>query len=162
MQYLSQNNAVSGVLIVMKYIKIKLGENFERSQSGKPLEEMFQSINPMFCLSQRTWKPQMDILETRDKIMIQAEIAGVEKDDIAIEVSNKAVKISGARSRTPLEESATYRLAEIQFGRFERIIYLPSLIDTNKAAASFSNGFLEITLAKFPVNRLHRIKLSYR
>ena len=146
----------------MEYIKIKFGEDFGRSQSGKPLEEMFQSINPMFCLSQRTWKPQMDILETRDNIIIQAEIAGVEKDDIAIEVSNKAVKISGARGRTPPEESATYRLAEIQFGRFERIIYLPSLIDTNNVSALFSNGFLEISLAKFPVNRLHRIKLSYR
>ena len=147
----------------MEYIKIRFGEDFGTSQSGrKHLEEMFQSINPMFCLSQRTWKPQMDILETRTEIIIHAEIAGVEKDDIAIEVSNKAVKISGSRDSTPHDGSATYRLAEIQFGKFERIIYLPSLIDTNKVSASFSNGFLKITLAKFPVNRLHRIKLSYR
>ena len=147
----------------MEYIKIRFGEDFGISKSGKkPLEEMFQSINPMFCLSQRTWKPQMDILETRSEIIIQAEISGVEKDNIAIEVSNKAVKISGSRDRTPPDESATYRLAEIQFGKFERIIYLPSLIDTDKVSASFSNGFLEITLAKFSVNRLHRIKLSYR
>lgn len=123
---------------------------------------MFQSINPMFCVSQRIWKPQMDIFETKSKIIIQAEIAGVEKDDIAIEVSNKAVKVSGIRGRTPPEETATYRLAEIQFGKFERILYLPTLIDTKSVSASYYNGFLEIVLTKLPPERLQRVKLSYR
>jgi HSP20 family protein len=54
-------------------------------QKEKSFEEMFQSINPMFCLSRRIWKPQMDIFETRREIVIQAEIAGVRKEDIVIE-----------------------------------------------------------------------------
>ncbi|MFH1153742.1 MAG: Hsp20/alpha crystallin family protein [Pseudomonadota bacterium] len=147
----------------MDYIEIRFGEDLEKPSSrDKSLSDMFQSINPMFCLSQRVWKPQMDIFETRTTIIIQAEIAGVEKDDITIEVSNKAVRVSGNRSRTPPEETATYRLAEIQFGRFERILYLPSLIDTQKVSASYSNGFLEIVLAKFPLDRTKRIELSYK
>jgi HSP20 family protein len=146
-----------------EYIEIRFGENFERRATGeKPLEEMFQSINPMFCLSQRIWRPQMDIYETRNSIIIQAEIAGVEKDDISIEVNSKAVKVSGVRGRTPPEESATYKLAEIQFGRFERVLYLPTLIDIERVRASFFNGFLEIKLAKFPIDSSQRIKLSYR
>ena len=146
-----------------EYIEIRFGENFERRTTGeKPLEEMFQSINPMFCLSQRIWRPQMDIYETRNSIIIQAEIAGVEKDDISIEVNSKAVKVSGVRGRTPPEESATYRLAEIQYGRFERVLYLPTLIDIERVQASFFNGFLEIKLAKFPIDSSQRIKLSYR
>lgn len=148
---------------MMEYIKIQFGESFERQcKIEKPLEEMFQSMNPMFCLSKPIWKPQMDIYETKKGIIIQAEIAGVEKDDINIEVSSKAVKISGIRAIKPPEETANYRLAEIQFGRFERILYLPTLIDIEKVSASFFNGFLEISLAKFPMDRSQRIKLSYR
>jgi len=147
----------------MEYIEIRFGEDFDSLSKGKkPLEEMFQSINPMFCLSQRIWKPQMDIFENRTYIIIQAEIAGVEKDDIAIEVTNKAVKVSGVRGRTPPEGDTTYRLAEIQFGRFERVLYLPSLIDTENVSASFSNGFLEIKLAKLVLDHSQKIKLTYK
>ncbi len=148
---------------MMEQIKIQVGDNFERQcKIDKPLEEMFQSMNPMFCLSQRVWKPQMDIYETRNHIIIHAEIAGVEKDDISIEVNSKAVKIAGVRSIKPPEESANYRLAEIQFGRFERVLYLPNPIDIEKVSACFFNGFLEIKLAKFPMDRSQRIKLAYR
>lgn len=147
----------------MDYIEIRFGEDLDRpSSSEKPIHDMFQSINPIFCLSQRVWKPQMDIFETRTTIIIQAEIAGVDKDDIAIEVSNKAVRVSGTRGRIPPEETATYRLAEIQFGRFERVLYLPSLIDTQQVSASYANGFLEIKLGKAPVDKMKNVKLSYK
>ncbi len=133
----------------MDFIEIRLGDDFEtHSRGDKPFQEMFQSINPIFCLSKRVWKPQMDIFETRNSIIIHAEIAGVDKDNILIEVSAKAVKISGKRSSTQPESAATYRLAEIQFGDFERVLYLPSMIDTESVSASFLNGFLEIKMEK--------------
>ncbi len=147
----------------MEYIEIHFGEDLERSsREEKPDHDMFHSINPMFCLAKRLWKPQMDIFETRTHIIIQAEIAGVEKEDISIEVTNKAVKISGNRCRTPPPGPATYRLAEIQYGEFERILYLPTLIDPDRVSASFSNGFLELNLAKIkiPVQKPHKIELS--
>ncbi len=133
----------------MKHIEIRLGDNIEtHATEEKSFEEMFQSVNPMFCFSKRVWKPQMDIYETRSEIIIQAEIAGVDKEDIVIEVSNKAVKISGDRKSNHPDRTATYRLAEIQFGQFERVLYLPSVIDVEKVTATFANGFLELTLGK--------------
>lgn len=147
----------------MEYLEIIFGEDFERSSRGeKGGQDMFESINPMFCLAKRTWKPQMDILESRHQITIQAEISGVEKDDITIQVSSKAVKISGSRCRKPPERPATFRLAEIQFGRFERVLYLPSLIDVKKVTASYENGFLEIVLEKLPVERTSTVEVTYR
>jgi HSP20 family protein len=144
----------------MEYIEIHFGEDFDRSSKGeKSTPDMF-SMNPMFCLTKRIWKPQMDMLETQSEIIIQAEIAGVEKDDISIEVTNKAVKISGTRCRKPPHAPATYRLAEVQFGPFERILYLPSLINTEKVTAAFYNGFLELTLAKLPIQKPQKIELS--
>ncbi|MCD4674564.1 MAG: Hsp20/alpha crystallin family protein [Desulfobacula sp.] len=133
----------------MKHIEIRFGDNIETQASKeKSFEEMFQSVNPMFCFSKRIWKPQMDIFETRNKIIIQAEIAGVRKEDIVIEVSNKAVKITGSRKSNHPDRTATYRLAEIQFGQFGRVLYLPSVIDVEKVSATFSNGFLELSFGK--------------
>lgn len=133
----------------MKHIEIRFGENIEtHAAKEKSFEELFQSVNPMFSFSQQVWKPQMDIFETRNEIIIQAEIAGVKKRDIVIEISNKAVKISGNRASSHLERTATYRLAEIQFGRFERVLYLPNVIDVEKVSATFVNGFLELKLGK--------------
>lgn len=146
----------------MKHIEIRFGSNIEtRATDDKSFEDMFQSVSPMFCLSQRIWKPQMDIFETRHEIRIQAEIAGVEKEDIVIEVSPKAVKITGTRKCRQLEPTATYRLAEIQFGRFERVLYLPTIIDVEKTSAEFSNGFLEISLGKLHTDDKRNITIDF-
>ena len=133
----------------MEHIEIRFGDHIETpATEEKSFEEMFQSVNPMFCFSKRVWKPQMDIFETRDEIIIQAEMAGVRQEDMVIELSNKAVKISGTRKSSQPDPTATYRLAEIQFGQFERVLYLPSVIDVERVSASFSSGFLELKLGK--------------
>lgn len=135
----------------MEQIKIRFGNHIETpTTEEKSFEEMFQSVNPMFCFSKRVWRPQMDIFETRDEIIIQAEMAGVRQENMIIELSNKAVKISGVRKSSQPDPTATYRLAEIQFGRFERVLYLPNDIDLEKVSASYANGFLELKLGKQP------------
>ncbi len=141
----------------MKHIEIRFGDNIEtHATKEKSFEELFQSVNPMFSFSQRAWKPQMDIFETRKEIIIQAEIAGVRKENIVIEISNKAVKISGDRQSEHPDRTATYRLAEIQFGQFERVLYLPSVIDVEKVSATFNNGFLELKLGKLFTKNIKR------
>lgn len=137
----------------MDYIKIRFGDDFDhcKLKSEKSIDEMFQSLNPMFRLEKSTWKPHVDIYETEEDIVIQVSMAGVAKEDMEIEISNKAIKISGKRSGNIPREKATYRLAEIQYGAFERVLFLPCPIDTNRVTASYTNGFLHMDLAKLPV-----------
>lgn len=148
----------------MDYIKIRFGNDFDQlaSKLDKTFEEMFRSrlMSPMFTSSERTWSPQMDIYETQDEIIIQAEIAGVDKENLEVEISSKAVRIYGKRSEIPLIKNATYRLAEIQYGKFERILFLPTPIDTDIVTSSYSNGFLKIQLSKLPVDVSHKIPIS--
>ncbi len=146
----------------MGYIKIRFNDEFNRLGSNleKTIEDIFEAAGPMFSLSERSWHPQMDIYETPQEIIIKAEIAGVDKDQLEVEITSKAVKIYGTRSETPLERDATYRLAEIQYGRFERILYLPALIDPEKVTTSYKNGFLVIRLAKLPVDQTHSIPIE--
>jgi HSP20 family protein len=146
----------------MDYIKIRFGNDFGTSDSGfdKTIEDMFRSMSPMFSLSERVWKPQMDIYETPGEVIILAEIAGVDKDNLEVEISSRAIRIRGNREEIPRVENTTYRLAEIQYGIFERILYLPALIDTDKVSASYLNGFLQVRLAKVSQDKAHKISIS--
>jgi len=146
----------------MDYIKIRFSKEFEKVQSQveSSIEDIFRSINPMFSLEERTWKPSMDIYETTDEIIIRAEVAGVDKNRLEVEISNRAVKIFGTRQELPRSANATYRLAEIQYGNFERILYLPAKIDTENVSTSYANGFLEIRLAKQKEEKAYKIPVS--
>lgn len=147
----------------MDYIKIKFGDDIHQLESkfDKTIEDMFRSMNPMFSLSKRIWKPQMDIFETPDEIVIIAEIAGVNKEDLEIEISAKAVKIHGFRCEPPRSSgNATYMLAEIQYGKFERMLYLPTPIDTDSVTASYIDGFLKIVLTKVKLDISRKIPVE--
>ena len=102
----------------------------------------------------------MDMNETTDEIVIQADVAGIDKDDLEVEISSKAVRIQGKRIARHCTNETTFRLAEIQYGNFERILFLPSPIDPEVVSASYSNGLLEIRLAKMPIEKTHKIPIS--
>lgn len=134
----------------MDIIKIRFSSDLGESGSEfeKNIKEMFHSISPMFTFSEHPWKPMMDIYETPDEIFILAEMAGVDKKDLELEINTKAVKIYGNRGGIPPVANARYCLAEIQHGPFDRILFLPSPIDTERVTATYTNGLLKIRMAK--------------
>ena len=148
----------------MEFIKIRFGNDISPLECSfrKTADEIFRPrpVSPMFLSSERTWTPQMDIYETPEEIIVQAEIAGVDKDNLEVEINSKAVRISGSRCELPRTGNTTYRLAEIQYGQFERVLFLPSPIDTEVVSSSYSNGFLQIRLAKLPSEVAHTIPIS--
>ncbi len=146
----------------MEYIKIRFLDDFGQigSKFEKTIEDMFRSVSPVFTLAERTWKPSMDMSETPDEIVIVAEVPGVEKDDLEVEISSKAVRIQGKRFAKHCADNATYSLAEIQYGKFGRILFLPAPIDPEVVSASYQNGLLEIRLAKQLAGGIHKIPIQ--
>ena len=146
----------------MDYIKIRFVENPEgiESEFRRTVEEMLRAAQPRFTLSRQRWRPQIDIYETHEEIVILAEIAGVPMEEINLEIGPRTVKISGTREGGPREEDARYRLAELPYGLFERNITLPVPIDTETAKAGCRDGILEIRLAKRPLDRIHKISIQ--
>jgi HSP20 family protein len=146
----------------MEYIKIRFGDDWGRLGSGfeRTLDSIFRSANPTFADCDQPWTPQMDVYETPEEFHIVAEIAGVDKDDMDVEINNKAVKISGRRPPLPRLAEASYRLAEIQYGDFERVIYLPTAIDPEVVSATYTNGFLQLRLAKALPAKPRRIPIA--
>ena len=146
----------------MEYIKIRLLDDFGQIGSNleKPIEDMFRSVSTGFTLAERTWKPPMDMNEMPEEVIIMAEVPGVDKDDLEVEISSKAVRIKGNRYARHCSGNATYRLAELQYGSFERILFLPAPIDPEIVSAAYQNGLLEIRLAKQPPEKAHKVPIQ--
>ena len=146
----------------MEYIKIRFGKNLGQMHSRlqKTIDEMFQQVNPMVVLQEQTWHPQMDVYETSEEIIIVGEISGVNKEDLEVEVDQKAVKITGVRRETARVPGMRYHLAEIVYGRFERILFLPVPINPEEVQASYVNGLLKITMAKRPRQQVRQIRVE--
>ena len=134
----------------MEYIKIRFGKNLGdmHSRLQKTIDEMLRQINPILVISEQTWRPQMDVYETPKEIVVVGEISGVDKEDLEVELDQKAVKITGLRRETARVPGMKYHLAEIAYGKFERVLFLPVPIDPEKVNASYTNGVLKITMAK--------------
>jgi len=146
----------------MDYIKIRFCNDIDELQSklDRSMQDVFGSINSAFSLEERAWRPQVDIYETEEEIIVRAEVAGVDKEDLAVEVSRRAIRLMGKRAELPRIDKATYRLAEIQYGKFERVLYLPVPIDTEIVSTAYSNGFLEIRLVKLATDKTYTIPIS--
>ena len=145
----------------MELIKIRFGQGLDPSGAAleKNLVDLFRAVRPSFNCSDCPWSPPMDFIETPNELRIVAEIAGVEKDDLAVEISGRAVKISGRRRAIAPRAGTTYRLAEIHYGGFERTLYLPREIDSEHVSASYSNGLLQIRLAKQSQEQSYQIPI---
>lgn len=146
----------------MDIIKIRFAADFEDlgAKVERAIEEVFRSLSPGFTLAERAWKPPMDMNETPEQIIIVAEVAGVDKEDLDVEISSKAVRIRATRHARHCSPDATYRLAEIQYGKFERVLFLPSPIDPEIVSASYANGLLEIRLAKQPAEIARKLTVE--
>lgn len=146
----------------MGYIKIRFSENFNQigSKFGKTIQDLFRLINPTFVLSERNWEPQMDIYETPHEIIVLVEIAGIDEENLELEINSKAMKIYGRRNEIPRAENSTYRLAEIRYGSFERILFFPSPIDMDNVNASYLDGLLQVRLSKLRAGNSYEIPIS--
>ncbi len=92
--------------------------------------------------------PALDIYEDDDKIVIEAEIPGVNKDDIKINIEDNVLTIKAEKKKEEKikEEDIVYE--EIAYGMYAREIELPHTVDTEKIEAEYKNGVLKIVLPK--------------
>ncbi|MBM4463237.1 MAG: Hsp20/alpha crystallin family protein [Chloroflexi bacterium] len=94
------------------------------------------------------WEPAVDIYETATEVVVVAELAGVNQNDIEIVVDNNSLIIRGQRKELATRGRRNYYQMEIHAGPFERRVLLPARIDPDRTKASHENGMLEIVLAK--------------
>ena len=104
----------------------------------------------------------MDVKETDSSFLISADIPGLTKKDINIEVSDDVLSITGERIEDNVEDSDLYHYRERSKGAFTRSFHLPESVDEKKISANFKDGILNIELPKTKViePKSRKIKIS--
>jgi HSP20 family protein len=92
--------------------------------------------------------PVLDLYEEKDEIVAKVELAGLEKDDIEVHVSDHLLTIKGEKKKEEETKRENFYRLERSYGSFSRTVDLPAEVQGEKARASFKNGVLEIRLPK--------------
>lgn len=112
------------------------------------------------------WKgsftPAVDMYDKNDEIVIKAELPGLAKDDIALDLTEDSLTLSGEVKRDAEANEADYYCSERAYGRFSRTIELPVKVKTDKAEAKLKDGILEIRLPKAEEAKPKQIKLHVK
>ena len=108
----------------------------------------YPSVWEDFHSSLSDWNPTVDIYENDDQIVVKADLPGVEKKDIHVDVKNNMLTIKGERSSESESKKQNFYHRERALGKFERSLTLPSKVDTEKINASYKDGVLKIEIPK--------------
>jgi HSP20 family protein len=96
----------------------------------------------------RNWKPVVDIYDNDDKIVIKAELPGVDKKDIEVDLKDRVLTLKGERSYENEVKEEHYHRKERAFGKFHRSFVLPAGYDPEKINADFKDGVLKVEIPK--------------
>ena len=122
--------------------------------------QLWQEFNrPLGWIEQSAGSPAMDVRETPEAFVIEADVPGMKKEEVQIEVADNVVTLKGERWGQREENKKDYHLAERQIGSFRRSVAIPGGFDVGKVAAKFDNGVLTITLPKQEEKKPRRIEV---
>jgi HSP20 family protein len=109
-----------------------------------------------------SWAPDIDVFQRGNELVIRADLPGLKKDDIRVDVTEESVTIQGERKREHEEEREGGYRWERSHGSFSRVIPLPEGTIADQAKANFDNGVLEITMPAPPeqVRRGRRLEIA--
>jgi HSP20 family protein len=96
------------------------------------------------------WAPKIDMSETKEALVVKAEIPGVEQKDIQVMLHGEMLTIKGEKQHEKEEKDEHYHRVERSYGAFARSFRLPAVVDGAKVTAAFKDGVLTVTLPKAP------------
>lgn len=111
------------------------------------------------CSGSAAWFPPVDIYETEDRIVLKAELPGIDMENIDIEVKESTITLKGERKLEKNLKEENYHRMERFYGTFQRVFNLPYVVDRGAIKAKFSNGVLKITVPKLKETRSEAIKV---
>jgi HSP20 family molecular chaperone IbpA len=115
-----------------------------RANMEDTLERVFPSQASLPALKQ----PRVDVLDLGDALQVVADMPGVRKEDIEINLTPERVEISAESSTETERKDEDYTYRERGYASYRRVLDLPADVLPDKAEASFNNGVLEVTLPK--------------
>jgi HSP20 family protein len=107
-----------------------------------------------------SWLPALDVYETADKIVVSAELPGLDPKEVEVSVEDSTLTIRGQRHFEQETDEQNYRRIERRYGSFTRSIRLPQTADTEKIDARFDKGMLTVEVPKREEAKPKRIEVK--
>ena len=123
---------------------------------GSLFEDVF-GPNPTWIAG---WNPAVDIKETKDAYIFQAELPGMNREDLDVELTGETLVISGKREEHHDETKEGFVRRERQYGMFKRMFRLEQPVAPDKIVAEYKDGVLNVTVPKTEAVKKHRISVK--
>ncbi len=136
--------------------------DFERmkNEMDRLWESFFESRSLRRGEEAGRWMPSFDISETKNDIVVKAEIPGIDPKEIDISLTADVLTVKGEKKQEKEEKEENFHLIERSYGFFTRSIRLPKDVQGDKINASYKNGILKITLPKSEEAKKKEIKIK--
>lgn len=140
---------------LVKQSRIPELESMERR-----FRRMFEGVPLMPAFLPPTLPPAADVYETPAEIVVELEVPGYEEKELALEIFDHTLRVSGARTETEEETDKTFRLHERLERRFERTFVLPEAVDSEKVKATFGKGVLSVHAPKLAEKTPRKVEIT--
>jgi HSP20 family protein len=133
----------------------------------RDLEEQFSQFFRDFPMAtgigaESSWVPAVDLTETDDAYLLEADLPGMKREDIELTVIDDVITLKGERKEEKSEEQKGYRRVERSYGSFQRAFRVLGGVDTEKVDASFEEGVLKVSLPKRPESKPKAIEVKVK
>lgn len=132
------------------------------------LEDVSERLNRLFgvpsqgeAATRTVWTPAVNVEETKEELILSAELPGMSIEDVDIEVENNVLSLRGEKKETREEgDDRRFHLWERCYGSFERSFTLPRTVKTEEISAQFKDGILHIQMPKAPEAKSRKISIK--
>ena len=139
----------------------------KESRLPLPVQRLSQEVDRLFDelihrpwglgrASVEEWSPQLDLYETDAAFILEADLPGVKKQEVAVAVENGELVLQGQRSFERVTAEGSFYCRERRAGHFVRRLRLPASVSQAQIRAEFRNGVLRVTLPKLPREKSER------
>lgn len=128
----------------------------------RQMDRMFDEIAGFNRELKANWMPAIEMQDREDRIILRAEIPGIDAKDLDVQVARDTVTISGETRQEQQTEDRGFWHSEFRYGKFQRTIPLPVAVENEHVEASYKDGILTLTLPKVAeaINRVVHINLT--
>ena len=125
------------------------------------MNKVMNEFEKGFSLETGGFNPRIDITEDENKIYVNAEVAGIAKEDVSINVNEeRMLTIKGEKKREEIDKDLTFIRNERSFGNFSRSFMLPESADIENIDAKFNSGLLEVVIPKIEPEKPKEINVE--
>lgn len=132
-----------------------------REEMNRLFDEFFTGLpERRRGLLEGEWVPSIDLAETEDEIVVTIELPGIKQDDVDITIADDVLTFKGEKKEEKEVKKENYHRIERSYGSFQRSITLPTIVQADKAKATYKNGVLQVNIPKAEEVKPKQIKIN--